>query len=258
MVAAWGIVPAGRVIMLANMVTLIGLAVVRQFTLHETTIGVERMSAVQAAAPAALVREYGAVVRRLVRHAPTRGFLVVRNLVAFVGVMWTTYAAIYLADPEGMGLPEGTIALLPFAAAVVTLGLILLAARRIGSQQVFGNLLLGGALWIAGGLVFLLAWPGALGLAVLYTALNAAGMALYQPANQSYWANIVDDRERAAAFSAATALTLLVSLPAGPLAGALYTWQPKAPFVLGLILLVAALALVVVYVPRTRPTAQRC
>ncbi len=96
-----------------------------------------------------------------------------------------------------MGLPESVISLLPFVAAIVTLGLILLAARRIGSPQVFGNLMLGGALWIAGGLVFVLARPGASWLALLYTSLNAIGMAVYQPANQSYWANIIDDHERA-------------------------------------------------------------
>jgi MFS family permease len=250
MVAVWSIVPAGRVIMTANMISAISLAVYRQFTLHETTIGIARMSAMQTTSPAALAREYAAVVNRLVSHRSTRGFLVVRNLVAFVGVMWTTYAAIYLADPAGMGLPEGVIALLPFASAIVTLGLILLMARRIGSSQVFGNLLLGGAFWIAGGLVFLAARPGALWLALLYAALNAIGIAFYQPANQSHWANIVSDHERAAAFSAATALTLLITLPAGPLAGALYTWQPKSPFVLSLGLLALALALIVIYIPR--------
>lgn len=257
MVAVWSIVPAGRVIMLVNMISLIGLAVARQMTLHETTMGLERISAVQTTSPTALAQEYLSVMRRLVSDGPTRGFLIVRNLVAFVGVMWTTYAAIYLADPEGMGLPESVISLLPFASAIVTLGLILLAARRIGSTQVFGNLVLGGGFWLAGGLVFLLARPGGLWLALLYTALTAIGVALYQPANQSYWANIVNDRDRAAAFSAATALTLLITLPAGPLAGALYTWQPKAPFVLGLTLLALALALIVAIIPRAAPEAAR-
>ena len=256
MVAIWSIVPAGRVIMLVNMLSAIGLATVRQLSLHETTMGVERMSAVQATPPAVLIHEYTAVMRRLVRDGPTRKFLIIRNLVAFVGVMWTTYAAIYLADPAGMGLPKSAISLLPFVAAITTLGLILLAARRIGSQQVFGNLLLGGAFWIAGGSVFILARPGMIWLALLYTGLNAIGMAIYQPANQSYWANIINDHERAAAFSAATALTLLVSLPAGPLAGALYTWQPKAPFLLGLALLILALALITAYVPRSSPAME--
>jgi predicted MFS family arabinose efflux permease len=76
------------------------------------------------------------------------------------------------------------------------------------------------------------------------------------PANQTQWANIVGDRERAAVFSAGTALGLLVALPAGPLAGALYTWQPRAPFVLSLILHMLALALIVVFIPRAPPIAE--
>jgi hypothetical protein len=251
MVAAWGMVPAGRIMMAANMVSVVSIALARQVTLRETSIGLERMSAMQSTPPSALARESVAVVHRLISRGPTAGFLVVRNLVAFAGAMWTTYAAIYLADPEGMGLPEGVISLLPFAAGVVTLGLIVLAARRIRSSQVFGNLILGSAFWLAGGAVFLLAPERALWAALLYTTLSAIGVALYQPANQSYWANIVGDSDRAVAFSAATALTLLITLPAGPLAGALYTWRPEAPFLLCMALSALAVALILKIVPRS-------
>ena len=66
MVAVWSIVPAGRVIMTANMISAVSIAVVRQFTLHETTIGIARMSAVQTTSPATLTRR----VQR--RGAPPR------------------------------------------------------------------------------------------------------------------------------------------------------------------------------------------
>ena len=66
---------------------------------------------------------------------------------------------------------------------------------------------------------------------------------MFRPANDSYWANIIGDRERALVFSASGALTALVSLPAAPLAGMLYTSSPRGPFVLGITVQVVALVL---------------
>ena len=72
----------------------------------------------------------------------------------------------------------------------------------------------------------------------------ALSTALYRPAEQSYWANVVPDRERAQVFAASSALTALVTLPAGPLAGALYELSPRGPFLLAIVLQLVALALI--------------
>jgi hypothetical protein len=88
--------------------------------------------------------------------------------------------------------------------------------------------------------------------AVLWAVISAASTALFFPAERSYWANIVGDRERAQVFSASSALKALVTLPAGPLAGLLYTLSPRAPFLLGIALQVAALGLVLVLRSRSR------
>ena len=107
---------------------------------------------------------------------------------------------------------------LPFVSALATLGMILLAARRVGSAQVFGNLVGGQVVWLAAAACFVLSPAGTLWPAVLWTALAAISATLFQPANQSYWANIVADRERATVFSASNALMALVH-PAGRPAG---------------------------------------
>ena len=69
-------------------------------------------------------------------------------------------------------------------------------------------------------------------------------MALYQSASKSYWAAIVEDRDRAMIFSASAALMSLGTVPAGPIAGVLYTVAPRLPFWLAVVLQVAALLLV--------------
>jgi MFS family permease len=247
---AWlGIVPAGRLIMAVNMIVMVGIAVIRQFTLRETSMGQERMLAIEGLPPSALTREYVAAVRAMVRNRQVATFLVVRNLVAFTAIMWGTYSAIYLTDLRGIGLPKSSIAFLPFVSALATMGMILLAARRIGSAQVFGNLIGGQVLWLAAAACFVVSPAGTIGFAVLWTVIAAISATLFQPANQSYWANIITDRERAQVFSASSALTALCTLPAGPLAGALYTFHPKAPFLLGVTLQAVVLGLILTLRP---------
>ncbi|UCC62468.1 MAG: MFS transporter, partial [Anaerolineae bacterium] len=244
MVAWMGIVPAGRAIMATCMVSSITIAVVRQFTMRETSMGRERMSAVEGVPILAVVREYVATLRVAARDRGLRTFLIVRNLGAFVTTMWTTYSVIYMTDQRGMALSESSVALLPFVSALVTMAMILLAAERLTAERVYGNLIAGQVLWLLGALFFVLSPVGTLWFVVFWAVIDALSTALYRPAEQSYWANVVGDRERAQVFSASSALMALVALPAGPLAGAVYTRFPKGPFLLGIVLHIAALGII--------------
>jgi MFS family permease len=244
MVAWMGIIPAGRVIMATCMVLSVTIAVVRQFAMRETSMGQERMAAVQATPILTLVHEYAAIFRAAAQDRRLRAFLIVRNLGAFVTTMWVTYSVIYMTDPRGVALPESSVALLPFVSALVTMAIIPLAAERLTAERVYGNLIVGQVLWLLGALVFVFSPAGTMWFVTVWAVLNALSTALYRPAEQSYWANVVGDRERAQVFSASSALMALVALPAGPLAGAAYTRFPMGPFLLGMVLNIVALGLV--------------
>ena len=136
-------------------------------------------------------------------------FLAVRTLVTFNTTMWATYAMIYLTDSQGVGLPKPSIAYLPFVTAITTMGLIFLINRRNRPDAVLNNLIAGQALWLASALFFVTS-PAADHLVCDYsTFLGAMSLVLFQPANQTYWANIVEDQRRAQVFSAGTALSTL-------------------------------------------------
>ena len=244
MVAWMGIIPAGRVIMATCMVSSVAIAVVRQFTMRETSIGQERMSAVEDMPIPILIREYVATLRVAVQDRRLRVFLLVRNLSAFVTTMWMTYSVIYMTDTRGVALSESSVALLPFVSALVTMAMILLSAGRLRTERVYGNLIVGQVLWLLGSLFFVFSPAGTIWFVLLWAVLDALSTALYRPAEQSYWANAVGDRERAQVFSASSALMALVALPAGPLAGAAYVRYPQGPFLLGMVLHLAALGLI--------------
>lgn len=243
LVATMGIIPAGRVLATITMVSSVGIAVYRQFTLQETSMGRARMVATLHLAPGEMGREYIAALRTMWADRRIRLFLLVRNLVAFNTVIWTTYSAIYMTDRRGIGLAESTIAVFPFVSAVVTMAMILLAAGRTQGKQVYGSLVLGQLLSIAACLCFVASPAGTVWWAVLWAVGSALSVAVFRPANDSYWANIIGDRERALVLSASGALTALATLPAAPLAGMLYTSSARGPFVLAIVVQGIALGL---------------
>jgi MFS family permease len=231
MVGQWGIIPAGRLIMGTTCATVVGMAILRQFTLKETGMGQERMALVEGLRPYTIIQEYVSTIRTAVHNRVMRTFLLVRNLI------------IYLTDEDGLGLAKASIAWLPFISALVTMAMILLAAKRMQVTWTISNLIVGQMLWLLAASIFVLSPAQMLWLAIGWAAINAASVALFRPASQSYWANIVGDRERAQVFSASSALMALVALPAGPLAGYLYAFNPRTPFLLGIVIQVIVLGL---------------
>jgi MFS family permease len=256
LVAGLGMVTAGRIIMATTMVVAVATAVYRQFALHETEMGRERMAAVAGASPLAAARDYGAAVRAIFADRPTATFLAVRVLVGFVSTIWNTYAVIYLTDALGVGLPKATISLLPFVSAAATMAMILLAADRIRLGAPAANLVIGQLLWLVGAFCFVVSPAGTLVMALLWALAAAVSSAFFQPASQSYWANVVDERRRAQIYSAAAAAIALGALPAGPLAGLLYTANPRAPFALGIAIQIVVLGLIISLRPRAGRGAQ--
>jgi MFS family permease len=243
LVATMGIIPAGRTLAAVLMVSSVSMSVYRQFTLQETSMGRERMADTLGLAARDLVRRYLAVFRTMLVDRRILIFMAVRNLVAFNTVIWTTYSAIYLTDGRGIGLADSAIAVFPFVSAVVTMAMILFSAGRMRSKHAFGSLIVGQVLSVLACVFFVVSPTGTILWAMLWAIASALSVAVFRPANESYWANIVVDRERALVFSASGALTALVTLPAGPLAGMLYTSSPRGPFALGIAVQVAALVL---------------
>jgi MFS family permease len=246
LVATMGIIPAGRILAAIVMVSSVSIAIYRQFVMQETSMGRERMADTLGLAPRDLFKQYSAALRTMLADRRILLFTAVRNLVAINTVIWTTYSAIYMTDGRGIGLEDSAIAVFPFVSAVVTMSMILLSAGRTQSKQAFGSLLVGQALSVIACMFFVVSPSGTILWAMLWAIASALSVAVFRPANDSYWANIVGDRERALIFSASGALTALVTLPAAPVAGMLYTSSPRGPFALGIAVQVIALLLTLV------------
>ncbi|MBE0697708.1 MAG: hypothetical protein IH586_12375, partial [Anaerolineaceae bacterium] len=250
LVAKLGMVSAGRVIMLSTAGMAVGIAIVRQFTLTETSMGRERMSSTAGFRPGKLLGEFGRAMKTIGADRRVWSFLVLRVIGAVSGVVWATYAMIFLTAQNGARLPEALIALVPTISAVVTLVGLFFSVGRLAGQHLFANMVLGQLLWIGGSLVFLLSPLQPLLMAGLWTLLSAASLVLFQPASLSYWANIVDEQQRAMISSTATALIMLSTLLVGPLAGFFYQVAPRIPFIITIVLHVMQLLIILFAVQR--------
>lgn len=244
LVVKFGMITAGRVMMLFTAGMSVAIAIARQFTLHETNMGNERMSSTAGINPLTMLKEYNTAVKTIAGDRRVWSFLGVRILGAASGVVWSTYGMVFLTSQEGARLPEAVVSFVPALSAVVTLAAVLLTARRITGEHLFANMVLGQLVWLVGALVFVLSPLEPVWMGVLWTILNAISVVLYLPAGMSYWANIVDEHQRALIFSTATALIALFTLPIGPLAGYLFTLSPRLPFLFTLV--IQALALVAI------------
>lgn len=250
LVARMGLVDGGRLIMACTTVGALLTALSRQLTMRETERGKERMASTAGISTREASRSYLAAVAGVFRTRETSRFLAVRMMGAFATTVWNTYAAIFLTDRLGIGLSAGSISLLPLIASVTTIAVIATSAARIHRGGLRTNLILGQVIWLASAALVALSPRGTIALALLSTVLAAVSTAFFQPASQSYWARVVDEKTRAQAFSAASAVVVLCTLPAGPLAGLLYTLSPRAPFFLGIVLQLVVLALIFAIRPR--------
>ena len=244
-VAQWGIVGGGRVLMGSTMVVIIAMACLRQFALRETSMGQQRMLDTVGMPLRQVLRDYVRSIRLMAQDRRVRLLLGVRLLAASATAIWMTYAMIYLADKAAIGLPESLISAVPFVSAIATILLLLLASDRMRADHALANLIVGQVLAILASTLFVLSPGGTFWFAALWAVLNALGVGLFRPALRSSWANIVPDKERAQIFSVASTLESLCILPLGPVAGLLYTRSPRAPFCLGLAIQLITLGLVI-------------
>ncbi|MEM7031014.1 MAG: MFS transporter [Chloroflexota bacterium] len=256
LIEQWGIVTGGRIIMWVTFASTFSVAIIRQITLRETSMGNVRMAEVQAKPPLVLVAEYAQTIRHTVQNNAIRNVLSIRILQDFSLIVWTTYAAIYMTDQQGLALSEGIIAYLPFIGAIVVILILTLAAKRMQSDHTFVNLSWGQGIWLVGAISFVLSPMNTIWFVIIWAIGDAICQAIFQPALQSHWANIVDDKERAQVFSASSALIMLCIIPAGPLAGALYQLWPQSPFILAIGLQVIVFVLIVLGKHHTHTDSQ--
>ncbi|NMB11938.1 MAG: MFS transporter [Firmicutes bacterium] len=232
----WGIVEGARTMYLAGLFIVIIALFIRQRGVRESAIGANMVEETIAASPAETLGEfYGSF--QVMRQSPTILVLfLVQTISMFTTVIRNTYGALYMTDTAGLGLSPAIIALIPAATSGTMILALLLLVPHLGPQHTGWGLQVGALCFTLGTLALLAAPPGLMVFPLISALFNGLGSAILEPIRQASLANAIPDRARAKINSLIAVLTLAATIPAGPLAGALYSSSPHLPFVLAIAL----------------------
>jgi len=236
MVQRWGTITGGRAIYLTGLFIIISALTIRQKGVKESSMGEDMVGATIKASPLDVMGEFSTSFR-LIKDSPVILVLfLVQAIAMFTAVIRNTYGALYMTDTTGLGLLPATIAVIPAATSGAMIVALLLIVPHIGPKQTHRGLQLGAFCFTLGSLALLAAPPGSMLLPLAFAACNGLGAAILDPIRQASLANAIPDRARAKINSLIAVLTLIATIPAGPVAGALYSVNPKLPFALALAL----------------------
>ncbi len=185
-------------------------------------------------------RAFKTMVRR--RHMLI--FLLMQMLAMAGLTIGGTYNYLYLTDPMGVGLPKSWVAVLPVFSGSAVVATTLLVLPFLTRLNVHRAMFLGIILMILSAYTLLLAPHGSLSYAMIASAAGSGGFAIYSPALNAHWANMMNDRERARMLALTTVLTMLAAVPAPTIAGGFYAINPRGPLALILTCYVALVTLV--------------
>ncbi|NMB46406.1 MAG: MFS transporter [Firmicutes bacterium] len=228
----WGIVTGGRVMYFVGLCMVITALWIRQHGVQESTIGANMVEQKISASPSRTLGEFYSSFQ-IMRQSPTILILfLVQTIAMFTNVIRNTYGAIYMTDATGLALSPAIIALIPATISGTMILALLLLVPHIGPKHAGWGLQVGALCFTLGTLALLLAPPGVIIYPLISACFYGLGSAILDPIRQASLANAIPDQARAKINSLIAVMTLLATVPAGPVAGALYSVSPHLPFVL--------------------------
>jgi len=170
-------------------------------------------------------------------------FIAVQTLVMFGLVMWGTYYPIFLADKYGLGLSASAIPVFPFVFSIVMMAVLLLFIPHVRNSQFKRFITIGLFLVLAAMALFIVSPAHTMSFILLASVLNGAGTAFFRPLADTYNINAIPERARARVLSVLNTVIILATIPAAPLAGKLYSYEPRYAFAAVTLFLFLALIL---------------
>jgi predicted MFS family arabinose efflux permease len=240
-------VPGSRFIYAFTAVST-GLGIlVRALKLRDTKISIRHMKDKTHRQPLSReIVEFGRAFSFLGKNPSYLWFLLAQTVVAFAFVMWGTYSSIYLTDRYGLGFSETTIPVFQFVVSVVMMAVLLLVIPHVGPKRFRPFIAAGLAVVLLAAVLYMLSPAHKMSFILVASILTGVGTAFFRPLTDTYNINALPEEARARVLSVLNTLMIVATIPAGPLAGKLYSYEPRLAFaavslflLLGLVLVLA-------------------
>ncbi len=175
----------------------------------------------------------------------------------FYVTIWNAYSGLYMTKAAGLALPPSIISALPPITSASMALILLLVIPNVTERMQLRMLVVGTSIVACATVLFLLTPPGLFWPLALYSFLAAAGAAIISPLRSGYLANAVPDEVRAKVMSLLSTMTLLATIPAGPVGGLLFRTHAKLPFALILGLQLVHIGIFLVLAKQSRAQVSR-
>jgi DHA1 family tetracycline resistance protein-like MFS transporter len=246
MVRKFDMIIAGRAMYAIGFIFACSAIILRWIYLKETEVERAVLSETRDNSWLEVLKDYKNSFLILMRSIPMRTLFLIQALLLFRDTIWNTYSSIYIADSAGLGLDKSLISLLPMVSSVVMIVMLLLIVPHLKGDilDLRRYIILSTFTMLVSTVVFLLSPAKTIYFILLSRVIWAFGFAIFYPTRETYWANVISNRNRAKTIAITSTLIFLSSVPAGPISGYLYSFLPKAPFILMGVLQLACILLI--------------
>lgn len=251
------LIPTMRVLYLFTFVMMTAKFIILYFMSKETGVGKQRMEETKGVSLFAVLAGSGKVLRQLLRTRATVLSMLFLALLTCFSTVQNTFWPLFVS--EKYQVSDAFMAVFPMVKAVVLMVIYFLVTPHIRTDRIKKPLTV--ALCAHGAWIVLLLCCMPLGgaglpVVIIATVLEAVAAGIVGPVSSSLLAANVDAKERARIYGFAYALVLILSAPAGWLAGMLSAVDRALPIAFNL-LLAAALMVIVILLARTEGATEK-
>jgi DHA1 family tetracycline resistance protein-like MFS transporter len=236
-----------RYLFLIAWIAIATMLALRQIFLKESRIG-KMLSSSNAQDESGLKSGYMETLRKVTSN---KRLLIIFALTIAGSIQFTltsTYAPLYLSDPNALALDAGIISVIPMASAIPSLIALSFIVPRLRQSRIKDALQLSYIFGLLGVIILVLAPRGNLALAIIYAILSGSINIGVNSILRVFLMNTIDEVDsfsRAKIMALITTFSALVTWPMPMVGGYLYTVAPSLPFVLSASSIVLGMLLLV-------------
>ena len=237
---AFGLIPVMRGVYLIGALSMFTMIVVRNWLVRETENG-QLMIEKNRGIP--LLKATWDQLQHFFHASGDRQFVKICSLYTLLNasMAFSFYQVLYLKNRLGYG--EREIALIPGINGALIILLFVVVLPRLPQKAERSGLALSFFFSLAASVLFVFLPGGNLVLALLVNALSGAAFQILAAFREAVFMNHSREETRAEMYGLVQTLAMLLTIPAGYLAGWLYTCNPVAPFIANALLYTAGIAI---------------
>ena len=255
LISRFTLVPAVRIMLTAGMILISVQITVRHVLTRETAIGIQKQREMKDVRIWQVFKAYLPVFKRVISNRLLVLILFIRVFNYIQLGIRNTYLSILVT--ERLGFSPGIMAMFFTLNSVVMLFVLVFITPLLSKVTRRWPIALGICVHIAAAVILLLSPPSAnLPLLIVSAILIAVGTGLTTPYVDALAANTIRDEDRAASNSVISMIIMLCSAPFGYIGGLLSELDPRAPFLLTLLLFLSCLALLAAVIRKEKTATE--